>query len=76
MCPDRELNQRLFGSQAGAQSTEPHQPGWEWSNLDKVFILTESKRREGFLVIKQTWNNKEWVIEVKEIWTHTYDRDI
>ena len=27
MCPDWELNQRPFGSQAGAQSTEPHQPG-------------------------------------------------
>ena len=27
MCPDRELNQQPFGSQAGAQSTEPHQPG-------------------------------------------------
>ena len=27
MCPDQELNWRPFGSQAGAQSTEPHQPG-------------------------------------------------
>ena len=27
MCPDGELNQRPFGSKAGAQSTEPHQPG-------------------------------------------------
>ena len=27
MCPDWELNQQPFGSQAGAQSTEPHQPG-------------------------------------------------
>ena len=27
MCPDWELNQRAFVSQAGAQSTEPHQPG-------------------------------------------------
>ena len=27
MCPDWESNQRPFGSQAGAQSTEPHQPG-------------------------------------------------
>ena len=26
MCPDCELNQWGFGSQAGAQSTEPHQP--------------------------------------------------
>ena len=27
LCPDWELNKRLFGSQAHAQSTEPHQPG-------------------------------------------------
>ena len=27
MCPDWELNWRPFGSQACAQSTEPHQPG-------------------------------------------------
>ena len=27
MCPDWELNQQPFGLQAGAQSTEPHQPG-------------------------------------------------
>ena len=27
MCPDWEFNQWLFGSQAGAQSTQPHQPG-------------------------------------------------
>ena len=27
MCPDWELNQQPLGSQAGIQSTEPHQPG-------------------------------------------------
>ena len=27
MCPDWESNQWLFGSQAGTQPTEPHQPG-------------------------------------------------
>ena len=27
MCPDRELNQQHFGSQATAQYTETHQPG-------------------------------------------------
>ena len=30
MCPDWELNQRPFGSQAGAQSTELLQAGLEW----------------------------------------------
>ena len=27
ICPDWELNQRPFGSQASTQSAEPHQPG-------------------------------------------------
>ena len=27
MCPDWELNQQPFDSQAGTESTEPHQPG-------------------------------------------------
>ena len=27
MCPDWEVNQRLFASQSGPQFTEPHQPG-------------------------------------------------
>ena len=27
MCPDWESNHQPFGSQAGTQSTEPHQPG-------------------------------------------------
>ena len=27
MCPDWEWNQQPFGSQAGTQSTDPHQPG-------------------------------------------------
>ena len=27
MCPDWKMNWRPFGSQAGTQSTEPHQPG-------------------------------------------------
>ena len=31
MCPDWELNWQPFGSQAGTQSTEPHQPGLQKS---------------------------------------------
>ena len=27
LCPDRESNPQPFGSKAGTQSTEPHQPG-------------------------------------------------
>ena len=36
MCPDWELNRWTFGSQAGTQSTEPHQPG-------PVFIFSNWK---------------------------------
>ena len=34
MCPDWELDQQPFGSQAGTQSAEPHQPG-----LRSYFLL-------------------------------------
>ena len=37
MCPDWELNWRPFGSQAGTQSTEPHQPGLK-SKLFRIRI--------------------------------------
>ena len=39
MCPKWESNQRPFGSQAGAQSTEPHQPE-KSSNIFKRLNLT------------------------------------
>ena len=32
MCPDWELNWQTFGLQAGAQSTESHQPGLGYLN--------------------------------------------
>ena len=47
MCPDQELNQQLFGLQAGAQSTEPYQPG-EICSLFKGIqghVLRKSKRQ-------------------------------
>ena len=43
MCPDWELNQQPFGSQAGAQSNEPQQPGYNltflWKYLSHFEIL-------------------------------------
>ena len=41
MCPVWELNQWPFGSQAGVQSTKPHQPELNsiLSLKDKMFIL-------------------------------------
>ena len=37
MCPDWELSWQPFGSQAGTQSTEPHQPGQK--HLTFEFLL-------------------------------------
>ena len=42
MCPDWELNQQPFGSEAGTQSTQPHQPWLE----NKIFKLKEEGERE------------------------------
>ena len=36
MCPDWESNQWPFGLQAGAQSTEPHQPGLKPAIYDNM----------------------------------------
>ena len=38
MCPDWESNRRPFGLQAGAQSTEPHQPGFPCDLLNNMFF--------------------------------------
>ena len=40
MCPDWESNHRPFVSQAGTQSTEPHQPGQESFIFN--FILSDN----------------------------------
>ena len=40
MCPDWELNWQPFGSQANAQSTEPHQPGLLYTVLINNVNLT------------------------------------
>ena len=34
MCPDWESNWQPSGSQASAQSTEPHQPGPSWEDFN------------------------------------------
>ena len=38
MCPDWEVNQRPFGSQSSAQSTEPHQPGLPFTLLNHICL--------------------------------------
>ena len=42
MCPDWESNQQPFGLQAGAQSTEPHQPG------EPMFLTAGRRMRKLF----------------------------
>ena len=44
MCPDWELNQQPFGSQASAQSTELHQPGlcWIFSGRNILLVLVST----------------------------------
>ena len=39
VCPDWELNQQPFSSQAGAQSTEPHEPGHDKDFCIILFII-------------------------------------
>ena len=41
MCPDWELNQQPFGSQADTQSIEPHKPGLH----DCIYMLTGYKEQ-------------------------------
>ena len=45
LCPDQELNRRPFGLQAGAQFTEPYQPGPE-------IVLNCGKRNLGNTLAK------------------------
>ena len=45
MCPDRESNRWPFSSQAGAQSTEPHQP-----ELIYLFLEREEERERNINV--------------------------
>ena len=41
LCPDWESSQQPSGSQAGTQSTEPHQPGWQqqFLNVPCIFFV-------------------------------------
>ena len=53
MCPDWELNQGPFGSQAGAQSMEPYQPGL-YALIFKVIKRKYIKNGRDF--ISPFWN--------------------
>ena len=51
MCHDWESNQQPFGSQAGVQSTEPHEPGRE-KILLIIFLSDEELALRTYLELK------------------------
>ena len=53
MCPDWELNQQPFSSQAYTHSTEPNQPGF--SSLNRVKNSGHSDRDKGYKKYIDTW---------------------
>ena len=67
MCPDWELNQRPFGSQAGSQSTEPHQPG-------QFLFIFRKRVREGereTLMWERNMYRLPLLCTLTWDWTHT-----
>ena len=62
MCPNRELNQRAFGWQAGAQSTEPYQAG-----LYPSFLNTSLGKFCAFLIpdLQSPISPKNWFFLVE-----------
>ena len=58
MCPDQESNRWPFGSQACAQSTEPHQPGqdvplWHKDYIELKTILFLQAQEKLYLSVKE-----------------------
>ena len=80
LCPDWESNQRPFGSQADAHSTEPHQPGhelncsisWLWWWLHKFisvlkFIELHSKKTPQTFILSILYNFLEEISYFKNL---------
>ena len=53
MSPDWESNRRPFGSQAGTQSTEPHQPGPHLVGLNDILELVDWFKKFSFIDLKE-----------------------
>ena len=58
MCLDWESNWRPFGSQAGTQSTEPHEPGLRVSFLRQMFLGAHMLVSTGVKGVTQTEGRK------------------
>ena len=68
MCPDWELNQRHFGSQAGTQSTEPHQPRPELDFLTRARAASPGEgigKEMGVARRKHPYNSRSLVLPDK-----------
>ena len=68
MCPDGELNQRFSCLQAGAQSTEPHQPGLY--HQIKTYLFSVLYMPCSVLVLEATSMKKPDKVFCQ--WEHTY----
>ena len=67
MCPDWELTWRPFGSQASAQSTEPHQPGPEISLTLNSLSFVKAASQSSYVLFEL---NIYVIIKIKRtIWT-------
>ena len=65
MCPNWELNQWPFGSQAGTQSTEPHYLGCPPFSLEIQSIIQQRKRKVRSTVLLELVNMS---IRLKVYW--------
>ena len=66
MCPDWESNQRPFGLQAGAQSTEPHQPGL------KIYCSVEVKMKFHILSLNKNYAQLCWDIHYTSVPSNSF----
>ena len=55
MCPDWESNWRPLGSQASAQTTEPHQSGLYTYILDNIYTFTHIHIKHKFFFTAPRW---------------------
>ena len=72
ICPDWESNQRPSGSQAGAQSTEPHQSEL-YAILNTFFFRRESLVSSPFkMLLPVSYKNQEQVVLKEKLTSKIY----
>ena len=67
MCPDWGLNQQPFGLQAGAQSTEPHQPGQYTDIFIYKYLALQVEPLEAHFQVSNTKLRKQIPMYTTEI---------